>query len=87
MEIIESMVHKIVLDDKPGGYRPNKRTISVIRKAYPDCTVVGFGKYGFNDWWYLLIQTGMLPPNFYGIAQSLSMKKILDTKPEAKNIS
>lgn len=71
-----SKTYKIVLNDEPKGYRPNKRALNKIKALLPECRIHGFGVYGYNDLWYVLVESNSLPYNLLGFVGTLSISQI-----------
>lgn len=75
-EIDWHRTYRVILNDRPNGYRPDKEAYFKLRKLLPQCRIHGFGLYGHNNLWYLLVEDGSLPYNVFGMTTSMSINAL-----------
>lgn len=71
----DARTHRIILNDRPSGYKPDSAVIRKLRLMLPRMKVHGFGPYG-SGLWYLLVEDTGLPFNFLGFMSSISINGI-----------
>lgn len=59
MEIDWERVRRVVVLNKP-----TKLTIGKLVHRLPTVKILGYGFYGFNNLWYLLIEDVAFPPDY-----------------------
>lgn len=71
------VTYKIILNDRDKGYRPDRNAIRKIRFKLPDARIVGFGVYGYNGLWYVLVESKNLPYNLLGFTTAVAINNIV----------
>lgn len=64
MGIDWNRVYRVVLNGRYAGKRPGKTIINSLRRYRPKCRIHGFGYYGFQNCWYLLVEDPTFPPTW-----------------------
>jgi len=81
-------VRRIIINVPITGGKPNKETLRRLGLCLPDARVIGFGFYGFLNYWYLLVESKQFASIDDGgisniLLSALRMSTSTDTPPPA----
>ena len=81
MDINWYQTYRVILNNKPTGYKPNKKALKALTMYLPNCKIHGFGHYGFLNYWYLIVEDTSFPFNFNPGVSNLSWHQATTTLP------
>jgi len=67
---------QIILNNRTGGYKPNRELFESLRVMFPDLNILGFGKFSVFLW-YVLASSKSFPENTYGVETTVYYHQIL----------